>query len=114
MEDLCIEEGLRVFFHIVDQGMDKILRLAATGADKYSVPAIDPAEDPFLRDKLLGILLLHFMKDFLILFRLHAPLPSPLFPPRGFCSSASRGMPSGLNRDGPGLSPESLQTPFIS
>ena len=61
MEDFCIEESLGVFFNIVDKRMDKILRLAATGANKYSIPTIDTAEDFLLGCKLLGIFLFHLI-----------------------------------------------------
>ena len=61
MEDLRVKEGLRVFFDIADKGVDKILRLAATRADKDSIPAIDPPKDLLLRRKLLGIFFLHLL-----------------------------------------------------
>jgi hypothetical protein len=35
-------------FDITDEGTNKILRLATTGADKYFVPAMDMAEHPIL------------------------------------------------------------------
>ncbi len=44
MEDLRIKESLRVFFDVVDQGMDKILRLATPRANEYPIPAIDLPE----------------------------------------------------------------------
>jgi hypothetical protein len=48
MEDLGIKNSSGMGFDITDKGTNKILRLATTGADKYSVPAMDMAEYPIL------------------------------------------------------------------
>jgi hypothetical protein len=74
LQDFGIEESLGVRFDKMDQGLNQILRLAAAGADKDSVPPMDMAKDLFLGDNLLRVDLLQFLPISILHFQGEAPL----------------------------------------
>jgi hypothetical protein len=80
MKDLGVEKGLGMFFNIVDESSDKILRFPTTRPYEYSVPAIDPLEDLPLRSKLPGIFLLHFIECGALFFLPYLHYKAALFP----------------------------------
>ena len=51
LEDLGIEKCIRIRLHVLNEGADKVLRLTATRANKYSIAPMDMTEYPLLGQK---------------------------------------------------------------
>ena len=56
LEDLGVENRLRIVADILGEGSHQVLRLGAGGADKDPVSGADVGEDLLFGDKLVGIL----------------------------------------------------------
>ena len=66
VDDLGVEECLRVGFHIGYQGTDQILRLSAAGRDKDPVAAMNIAEDLLLGVELIRISPPHIIQEIIV------------------------------------------------
>ena len=63
MNQLGVEERLGIVLDIVDERLNKILRLAATGSYEYPISRVDMAEYGLLRHELLRIDLLELFQE---------------------------------------------------
>jgi hypothetical protein len=68
LKNFRIEKSLGIRFHILDQGLDKILGLAAGGMDENSIAAMDMAEDLRFGPKFFRVDPLHLFANFILYF----------------------------------------------
>ena len=62
MIDLCVHKGLGERRDVFGKRLYEVLRLTTTSAYKYSVPAVNMAEDGLLRSKFLRMFLFCFFQ----------------------------------------------------
>jgi len=55
VKDLGIKEGLGIGFHILYKGLNKVLRLTASGTDKNPIPPMYVAKHLVFRDEFIRI-----------------------------------------------------------
>ncbi|OPY43636.1 MAG: hypothetical protein A4E46_01720 [Methanosaeta sp. PtaU1.Bin016] len=74
VNELGVEESLRMVLDVFDQRLDKILRLATASSNKDPISSVNVGEDLFLLRKLLRIHLLKIVEE-LSVFHLALSLP---------------------------------------